>query len=405
MSQQIYLDHAATTYIDPEVLKVMMPYFEEKFGNPGGIYKTGRCAKEAVENSRSTISKIINCKFDELIFTGSGTESDNLAIFGTVYHLTKQYKKDPADLHIITTSVEHDAVLQPFKQLEKEGYNVTYLEVDKEGLVQPEEFKKALRPETIFASIMLANNEIGTIEPLAELTAIAHAHKNTLNLPVIFHTDACQGAGYLDLDVAKLGVDLLTLNGSKVYAPKGIGVLYKKTGINLKPIMYGGGQEKGFRSGTENVPFIVGLAKALEMAEADRENESARLIKLRDKLVNKTLETIPRTYLNGHPTQRLPNNVNLLILDIEGEALLLYLDDKEIAASTGSACHSKNLEPSHVLSAIGLPEDAVHGTIRFTMGKKTTEEDIDKVLKVLPEIVEKLRQISPIRINEKKLNR
>jgi cysteine desulfurase len=405
MTHQIYLDHAATTYIDPEVLKVMMPYFEDKFGNPGGIYKSGRCAKEAVENARSTISQVLNCKFDELIFTGSGTESDNLAIFGAVYHLTKQYKKEPADLHIITTNVEHDAVLQPFKQLEKEGYQVTYLEVDKEGMITPEEFKKALKPETIFASIMLANNEIGTIEPIAELTAIAHEHKNTLNLPVIFHTDACQGAGYLDLDVTKFGVDLLTLNGSKVYAPKGIGVLYKKTGINLKPLMYGGGQEKGFRSGTENVPFIVGLAKALELAETKREEESARMTKLRDKLIQGVLKEIPRTYLNGHPTQRLPNNVNLLILDIEGEALLLYLDEKGIAASTGSACHSKNLEPSHVLSAIGLPEDAVHGTIRFTMGKKTTEADVDEVLKTLPEIVEKLRTISPIKIDESKLDR
>ncbi|MBT3864560.1 aminotransferase class V-fold PLP-dependent enzyme [Candidatus Peregrinibacteria bacterium] len=397
MNNTVYLDHAATTYVDPKVLEVMLPFFKEEYGNPGSIYKKGRCAKEAVEDSRSTIAKILNCKFDEVFFAGSGTESDNLAILGTMYYLPKFLQKEPKDLHIITNTTEHDAVLQPFKHLEKEGYQVTYLEVDKTGMVDPEAFEKAIRPETVFASVMYANNEIGTIQPLAELTKIAHEHD------IIFHTDACQAAGYLDLDTAKLGVDLLTLNGSKVYGPKGIGILYKSKNVKLKPLIYGGGQEKGFRSGTENVPFIVGIAKALEIAEESREKESARLTLLRDKLTNELIKKIPRTYINGHPTNRLPNNINLLILDIEGEALLLYLDEKGIAASTGSACHSKNLDPSHVLLALGLPKDAVHGSIRFTMGKETTEEDIDKVIELMPKIVDQLRDISPIKIDEKKL--
>lgn len=400
----IYLDHAATTYLDPLVLNEMIPYLATEFGNPSAIYSQGRSAKVAMENARGVIAEILNCRFDEVVFTGSGTESDNLAIFGAVYHLTKLHQKQPKDLHIITTTIEHDAVLQPFKRLESEGYEVTYIKVDKDGLIAPTDFKKALKPNTIFASIMYANNEIGTIEPIKELAKVAHAHKNQFKQSVVLHTDACQAAGYLSLDVEALDVDLLTINGSKIYGPKGIGVLYKRSNINLRPQILGGGQENNLRSGTENVASIVGLAKALELANANRTKESKRIKALSDKLEKGLLE-IPRTYLNGHPTKRLPNNVNILFLDIEGEATLLYLDEKGIAASTGSACHSKTLNPSHVLTAIGLPKDAVHGAIRFTLGKQTTEKDINFVLKTLPPIIEKLRKISPIKINEKKLGR
>lgn len=401
MTKPIYLDHAATTPLDSQVLEAMLPYLKENFGNPGSIYATGRKSKEAVENARSTVSQTLNCKYSEIIFTGSGTESDNLAILGTIRHMRKFLKKEPQDLHIITTTIEHDAVLQPFKNLEKEGYKVTYLKTDKYGLITPENLEQALTPETVFISIMYANNEVGTIEPIKELAKTAHAHENTYKQPVVFHTDACQAAGSLTLDVQKLGIDLLTLNGSKAYGPKGVGVLYKATHVRLEPITFGGGQESGLRSGTENVANIVGIATALTLAEQNRTQESARLTTLRDKLIKGIENLIPRVLLNGHRTQRLPNNINMLILDIEGEALLLYLDDKGIEASTGSACHSKNLDPSHVLMAIGLPEDAVHGSIRFTLGKSTTDADIDKVLEILPAIVEKLREISPIKINDK----
>lgn len=403
--QQIYLDHAATTKVDPKVLKAMLPYLSDEFGNPSSIYSIGRKSKEALENARSDISTILNCRFDEIIFTGGGTESDNLAIFGAVYAVQQETKEDPKDLHIITSTIEHEAVLEPFKRLQKEGFDVTFLPVDKHGLVDPEKFKSALKKTTIFASIMYANNEIGTIEPIQQLSKIAHAHKNTYNRHVIFHTDACQAAGAEVVDTEHLGIDLLTLNGSKIYGPKGIGILFKRATVKLKPMILGGGQEKGLRSGTENVAGIVGIAEALKLAQKNREKENARLIKLRDKLIKDLQSKIPRTYLNGHPTSRLPNNVNLLILDIEGESMILYLDDKGIFASTGSACNSRSLEPSHVLTAIGLPKTTVHGSIRFTLGKETTEEDISQVVKTLPKIVENLRSISPIKIDEKKLNR
>lgn len=402
---QIYLDHAATTKLDPKVLKAILPYLSDEFGNPSSIYSIGRKSKEALENARSEISTILNCRFDEIIFTGGGTESDNLSIFGAVYAMQQELKKDPKDLHIITSTIEHEAVLEPFKRLQKEGFDVTFLTVDKYGLIAPEKFKSALKKTTIFASIMYANNEIGTIEPIEQLARIAHAHKNAYNRQVIFHTDACQAAGALNINTERLRIDLLTLNGSKIYGPKGIGILFKKAQIKLKPMILGGGQEKGLRSGTENVAGIVGIAEALKLAQQNKEKENKRLTKLRDKLINGLQSKIPRTYLNGHPTQRLPNNINLLILDIEGESMILYLDDKGVFASTGSACNSRSLEPSHVLTAIGLPKTTVHGSIRFTLGKETTEADIDYVIKTLPEIVENLRAISPVKIDEKKLNR
>jgi cysteine desulfurase len=402
---EIYLDHAATTPTDKEVLKAMLPYFADEFGNPNALYSRGRKAKKAIEQARTTIAEFLNCDYGEVIFTGSGTESDNLAIFGAVKAITKKLKTPPKDLHVITSKIEHHAVLDPFKELEKEGYQVTYLEVDKYGLIDQDLFAKALTEQTIFASIIYANNEIGTIEPIKELATLVHEHKNSFNEPLVFHTDACQAAGTLDIDTRSLGIDLMTLNGSKIYGPKGVGVLFKKTGTPLSPQILGGGQENGSRSGTENVPAIVGMAKALELAQENSEKENTRLTELRDKLVKGILDTIPRTYLNGHPEKRLPNNANILILDIEGEALLLHLDEAGICVSTGSACDSKSLSPSHVLLATGLPHAAVHGTIRMTLGKSTTDADIDYILETLPPLVEKLRKISPVRIDEKTLNR
>lgn len=403
MKKRIYLDHAATTYMDPKVLKAMMPYFSEEFGNPTAIYVSGREARKAVEESRQTVAKFLNCRFSEVIFTGSGTESDNLAIFGTVYAIQKDLKKHPEELHIITSAIEHNAVLEPFQRLKKEGFKVTVLSVDKYGMVDPQKFREALTPQTIFSSIMYANNEIGTIEPVKELAEICHNHTNEFGSTVIFHTDACQAAGALSLDTQELGVDLMTINGSKIYGPKGIGALYKKSSIKISPLTIGGGQENNIRSGTENVPAIIGFAEALKLVQENREKENKRLIKLRNKLIKEAIEKIPRTFLNGHPEQRLPNNVNLLILDIEGEALLLHLDELGIEVSTGSACNSQSLAPSHVLLATGLPHAAVHGSVRITLGHKTEEEDIDYLLKVLPEIVENLRKISPIHIDERQI--
>ncbi|MBT4148097.1 aminotransferase class V-fold PLP-dependent enzyme [Candidatus Peregrinibacteria bacterium] len=393
--KRIYLDHAATTYVDPKVLEAMLPYFTDNFGNPNSIYTSGLASRKAIEDARTTISEILNCEYDEIIFTGSGTESDNLAIFGTVRALAKD--KKPEDLHLITSAIEHNAVQAPFKKLEKEGYKVTYIKPQRNGLIDPKDFEEAITDKTAFASIIYANNEIGTIQPIAELTQIAHRND------IIFHTDACQAAGALTMDTQELDVNLLTLNASKIYGPKGIGVLFKASSIKLEPQIIGGGQESNLRSGTENVPGIVGMAKALELAQETYKEESARLTTLRNHLIDGIEKQIPRTYLNGDRDLRLPNNANILILDIEGEALLLHLDDAGIEVSTGSACDSKSLEPSHVLTAIGLPKDAVHGSIRFTLGKKTTKEDIDYVLKTLPGIVENLRKISPVRIDETKL--
>ncbi|MBT3704497.1 aminotransferase class V-fold PLP-dependent enzyme [Candidatus Peregrinibacteria bacterium] len=393
--KRIYLDHAATTYVDPKVLEAMLPYFTDNFGNPNSIYTSGLASRKAIEDARTTISEILNCEYDEIIFTGSGTESDNLAIFGTVQALAKD--KKPEDLHLITSAIEHNAVQAPFKKLEKEGYKVTYIKPQRNGLIDPKDFEEAITDKTAFASIIYANNEIGTIQPIAELTQIAHRND------IIFHTDACQAAGALTMDTQELDVNLLTLNASKIYGPKGIGVLFKASSIKLEPQIIGGGQESNLRSGTENVPGIVGMAKALELAQETYKEESARLTTLRNHLIDGIEKQIPRTYLNGDRDLRLPNNANILILDIEGEALLLHLDDAGIEVSTGSACDSKSLEPSHVLTAIGLPKDAVHGSIRFTLGKKTTKEDIDYVLKTLPGIVENLRKISPVRIDETKL--
>lgn len=399
MKKLIYLDHAATTPLDPEVKKAMEPFWSENFGNPSSIYQAGIKAKEALNQARGKIAKILSAKSSEIVFTAGGTESANLAILG----LSRALKQNPRKTgHIITTEIEHPAVLNAVLALREEGFAVSVLPVDKYGLVSLEEIKKNIKPETFLISVMYANNEIGTIEPIAEIGKLLkkiNQERNAEGLsPIYFHTDACQAAGYLDLNVDKLGVDLLTLNGSKIYGPKGSAILYIRNGISLKPLIFGGGQENGLRSGTENVPAYIGLAKALELVQKNKNKESRRLNKLSQKLTNGILKTVPKTFLNGHPQKKLPNNVNITILDIEGEALLLYLDHYGICASTGSACHSQNLQPSHVLRAIGLPREIIHGSLRLTLGKKTTSKDIDCVLKTLPNIVKKLRQLSPINL-------
>ncbi|MEM4240325.1 MAG: cysteine desulfurase family protein [Candidatus Woesearchaeota archaeon] len=386
--REIYLDHAATTPIEPKARAAMEKYWAEEFGNPGSFHAAGLRAQKALNNSRASVAKILNCAPEEVIFTGSGTESINMAIKG-IFRANKAKGK-----HIITSATEHHAVLETCRYLHKhDGAELTILPVNKYGQVMPETLEKAIRPDTVLVTIHYANNEIGTINRIKELAAIARKHN------ALFHTDACQAAGSLDLDVQTLGVDLLTLNGSKVYGPKGVGALYIRRGTNIHPILHGGGQEFGLRSGTENIPLIVGFATALEIAHQMREKEAERLAKLRDRLISTILKTIPKTFLNGHPTERLPNNANITFLDIEGEALLLHLNEHGICASTGSACSSKSLEPSHVILALGLPYEASHGSIRFTLGRHTAEEDINKVLDVLPGIVQKLRNISPVNLN------
>lgn len=383
---EIYLDHAATTYVRAEVKTVMEKYFQEEFGNPGSFHTVGLRAKEALNEAREKVRNLINAIYlKEIIFTGSGTESINLAIKG-VARANKNRGK-----HIITSQIEHKAVLETCKYLEKEeGFEITYLGVDKFGRINPEELRKIIRKDTILISIMYANNEIGTIQPIKELAEIAREKG------VLFHTDACQAGGALKINVKSLDVDLMTLNGSKIYGPKGIGLLYVRNGVKIHPLIHGGGQEHNLRSGTENIPYIVGFAKALELAQAEAEEENERLRTLSQKLIRGIRERIPKTFLNGHPTERLPNNVNVTILDVEGEAMMLYLNEEGICASSGSACTSHSLQASHVILALGISEEAAHGTLRFTLGKKTTKEDVEKVLEVLPQVVASLRKISPV---------
>jgi len=399
----IYLDHASTTPMDEEVVKAMVPFYNKKFANPSSLYKIGREAARAIADSRESVAKVLNCQAEEIVFTAGGTESDNLAIFGIANQFIRQPPENPKNYHLITTQIEHSAVLESFRALEQKGFQVTYLPVDKFGLVSPDELMKALKPNTILLSIMYANNEIGTIQPIAEIASIIKNYRQIQQVgksknPIypILHTDGCQAAGYLDLDVDKLGVALMTLNGSKIYGPKQIGLLYKRKEIKLAPILYGGEQEGKMRPGTENVAAIVGFAKALELANKAKKEESKRLTKLRDYFVMELLK-IPETILNGHHQQRLPNNINVTFKRIEGESIMLKLDAKEIYVSTGSACHSLSLKPSHVILAIGQDAGAAHGSMRFTMGKSTTKKDIDQVLKVLPKIINDLRRLTAIR--------
>lgn len=385
----IYMDHAATTPTRAEVVRAMQPFWNKNFGNPGSLHRKGIEARNALDAARESVAKVIGAAPNEIIFTGGGSESCNLAIKG--FARANKAK----GMHIITQETEHHAVLDTCRALEKEGFSVTYLPVDKQGMVSTEKLKQAIRPDTILVSIMYANNEIGTIQPITELARVVREHN------VMFHTDACQAGGLLEVDVKRLGVDMMTLNGSKIYGPKGVGMLFVRNGLKLEPLIHGGGQENGLRSGTENVPGIIGFSVALELAQKERVTEARRLTVLRDLMIQKVMKEIPKSYLNGHPTQRLPNNANFTLLDVEGESIILQLSEKGICASTGSACTSRSLEPSHVLMAIGLSKEVAHGSIRFTLGKSNTRQDVDKVVNALKEAVQTLREISPIRINEK----
>jgi len=393
----IYMDHAATTPVDLAVKKAMDPYFCQHYANPSGLYQSSREVNGALNDARRKLAEILHALPDNIIFTGGGSESDNLAIFGAARKHQKSGK------HIITTKIEHHAVLLPIEQLQKEGFEITFLDVDECGRVTAEQVKKALRHDTILVSIMYANNEIGTIEPIAEIgkEILKWRKQNNTSYP-FFHSDACQAAGSLDLNVEKLHVDLMTINGSKIYGPKGVGVLFKIRNVDILPLIFGGGQEMRLRSGTENVPGIVGIAKALENARKNSKKENLRLRKLRDYFWQQIQDKIKKVRLNGpelgDETVRLPNNLNVSILDVEGEALLLYLDEYGIMCSTGSACTSQSLEPSHVLTACGLPYEYAHGSLRFTLGKSTTKQDIDYIMEYLPGIVERLREVSPVNL-------
>lgn len=400
-TRRIYLDHAATTYLDPRVVSAMQPYWEDIFGNPSSLYREGRLAKQALNEARESIAQILHCQSNEIIFTGSGTEANNLAILGVCKaweelesthlsssqqetHTGQDMTKKP---HLITSAIEHHAVLNVFRQLERQGYEVTYLPVGSDGIVAAESVEAALRPNTLLVSIMYANNEIGTIQPIQDIAALCRQKQ------VIFHTDACQAAGALSLDTQELAVDLLTINASKIYGPKGVGALYIRQGTRIKPLVYGGGQEKNLRSGTENLPGIVGLAKALQLIEAEKSRENRRLTQLRDYCIAELGRKFPDFQLNGHRSQRLPNNINFSLPGVEGEAAMLLLDEAGIACSVGSACDSANIEPSHVITALGASAEAANSAIRLTLGKRTTRDDIDYVVVQLGRIVERLQSI------------
>lgn len=383
-SRRIYLDYAATTPTDPEVVKAMSPYFTDKFGNPSSIHSFGQEGKAAIEEAREEIASLLNAKQEEIIFTSGGTESNNLALKGVAYANSSKGN------HIITSSIEHHAVIEPCKFLEKNGFRVSYLAVDKEGLVNPEDVRKVITDETILISVMHANNEIGTIEPTAEIGKIAREQD------IYFHTDAVQAFGHLPTNVDEFNVDLLSVSAHKLCGPKGVGALYVRKGTRMISFMHGGEQERRRRASTENVPGIVGFGKAVEIAKNSMNEEAKKLSILRDKLINGIFEKIEHVRLNGHPTKRLRNNVDVSIEFIEGESMLLNLDMEGIAASTGSACSSSSLEASHVLLALGLAPELAHGSLRFTLGRYTEEEEIDYVLEILPTIVEKLRSMSPL---------
>ena len=381
----IYMDHAATTYLKPAVLDAMLPYFIENFGNPSGIYSVSRSAFTAIDHAREQVAKALNAqKANEVYFTGSGTESDNWALKGVAFANAHKGK------HIITTKIEHHAILHTCEWLQKQGFEVTYLDVDSEGFVTADAVKAAMREDTILVSVMFANNEIGTIEPIAQIGELCREKR------VLFHTDAVQAFGSVPIDVQAMKIDLLSLTAHKLYGPKGTGALYIRNGVRCDPLIHGGAQERGRRASTENVAGIVGLGAAAELAQTHLVENANRLIALRDKLIDGILETIPYAKLNGPKANRLPNNANFCFRFIEGEGLLLLLDRAGVEASSGSACTSGSLEPSHVLLAIGLPHEIAHGSLRLTLGERTTQEDIDTVLKTLPPIVQRLRDMSPL---------
>lgn len=380
---EIYLDHAATTPLRPEVLDAMLPHLKEEYGNASSVYGVGRRAHQALDQARDTVAGLLGAKSEEIVFTSGGSEAANLAIKGAAWARQSKGK------HIITSAIEHHAVLDAVLWLKEQGFEVTILPVNEEGSVNPSQVEEALRDDTILVSIMHANNEVGTIQPIAEIGKILK------NREILFHTDAVQTAGILDLDVKKLNVDLLSLSAHKLYGPKGVGALYVRRGVRLDPLIHGGAQERRRRAGTENVAGIVGLAKALELAQGERESATQYLTSLRDRLLE-GLQKIPYTKVNGSLENRLPNNVNVCFQFIEGESLLLNLDLKGIAASSGSACTSGSLDPSHVLLAMGLTHEIAHGSLRLTLGRENTVEEIDYVLNELPEIVERLRAMSPL---------
>jgi cysteine desulfurase len=378
----IYLDHAATTPMRPEVVARMTPYFSELFGNPSSIYRLGRQSLEALDEAHDSVAQALNCRPTELVFTGGGSEADNLAIKGVAYSKRRRGN------HIITSAIEHHAVLHTCQQLEAEGYRVTYLPVDSFGLVEPAAVEEAITDETALVTLMYANNEIGTIQPIAEIGRICRARR------VAFHTDAVQAGGLLDLDVAALNVDLLTLSAHKFYGPKGVGILYVRQGTRIQPQVLGGSQERNRRAGTENVPGAVGAAYALELARAERAHEVPQQIALRDRLIEGIRGAIPATKLTGHPQRRLPNNASFAFDGVEGESLLLNLDLLGVAASSGSACTTGSVEPSHVLTAIGLTPGEARGHLRLTLGRSSTGADVAFVLEQLPGIVARLRALS-----------
>ncbi|NLY86340.1 MAG: cysteine desulfurase NifS [Tissierellia bacterium] len=384
MKKYIYMDNAATTPVKKEVLEEMLPYFTEKYGNPSSVYSLGSMSKRAVEDAREKVAKALGANPREIFFTGGGSESDNWAIKGVAF---ANYDKGN---HIITSKIEHHAILHTCEYLEKKGFEVTYLDVDEYGIVDLEQLRNAITDKTILISIMFANNEIGTIQPIKEIGEIAK-EKN-----IYFHTDAVQAIGNIKIDVKELNIDLLSLSAHKFYGPKGIGALYVRQGVKIDPLITGGAQERKRRAGTENVPAIVGLGKAIELAYTNFEEKNNRLIKLRDMLIEKIKSNIDYVRLNGHPVKRLPGNVNMCFQFIEGESLLLSLDMEGIAASSGSACTSGSLDPSHVLLAIGLSHEIAHGSLRLTLGDFNTEEEIDYVVEKLVKIVERLRSMSPL---------
>ena len=384
MENTVYLDYAATTYVKPEVLEEMLPYFTQKFGNPSSFYSISRENRMAIDKARAQVAKALNCDVNEVYFTGGGSEADNWAIKGIASAHKNKGK------HIITTKIEHHAVLHTCQYLEKHGFEVTYLDVDDKGLVNLEELKNAITDKTILVSIMFANNEIGTIEPIKQIGEICRERK------IFFHTDAVQAVGNVAIDVKDMNIDLLSLAGHKIYGPKGVGVLYIRKGIKIDNLIHGGSQERNRRAGTENIPGVVGLGKAIELATDNLEEHRNKMIALRDRLIEGLLK-VPYTRLNGaEGDKRLPGNVNVCFEFVEGESILLSLDFKGICASSGSACTSGSLDPSHVLLAIGLPHEIAHGSLRLTLGEGSKEEDVDYILEVIPPIIERLRNMSPL---------
>ena len=382
-NKAIYMDNSATTPVRKEVVEEMLPYMTENFGNPSSIYDLGKISKHAIDRARKKVADALGAEEREIYFTSGGTESDNWAIKGVAFANRNKGK------HIITSSIEHHAVLHTCAWLEGQGFEVTYLPVDKYGRVSPEELRKAIRDDTILISIMFANNEIGTIQPVEEIGKIAKANR------IYFHTDAVQAIGHVPIDVNKLNIDLLSLSGHKFEGPKGCGALYIRKGTKIETLLHGGAQEGKRRAGTENVPGIVGLGKAIELATGEVEDSNKTLLELRERLINGLLK-VPKTHLNGHPAERLANNVSVTFEYIEGESLLLLLNANKIFASTGSACNSTSLEPSHVLMACGVPHEIVHGSLRLSLGRLNSESDVDRVLEVVPGIVQKLRNMSPL---------